>query len=347
MDFLNYMMNPDNIMENMNQTQTGAGAPPFHHGCPMMNTGFPMPPSCPRFGADKAQEAKEKATKAATPASDAAEQEKRSGFENFYENLTSSVANAVPLGTDANVMTTSIGIAAKEVEIEKEAASKETATTPEKIQPTAEVTKNAEEILREKLQEKLNEMERELEKDKKNRSSSPTISYTSEDSDEMNSRDRDWTVLDNEEAEGAAAVAVTAPGVDVPTHDTGAVPKESKLVEDKATLTDNSSSTSSMFSSAHGNGNEKEKAAEKEKTPPTEKSRGKPLTFEEMGRQLKAHIDEYRNLAIPVGPPAGTTQAPPLAPQTDVTPGHYPHPTPPQMRAPANPPPMKVYHPSK
>lgn len=192
MDYLNYMMNPDNILENLNRdhTQGGDGHPrQGHHGCPMMNAGFPMPPSCPRFGPDKAQEAKEKAAETSSAATAvAAEQEKRSGFENFYENLKPSVANAVPLGTDANVMTTSIGVAAKEVEVENQ-SSKETTTQmePEK-EPPKEVIKPVEVMLREKLQEKLEEMERELENDKKNRSTSPTISYTSEDSDEMNGR---------------------------------------------------------------------------------------------------------------------------------------------------------------
>lgn len=330
MDYLNYMMNPDNILENLNQAQT-AGGPPPRSGCPMMNSGFPMPPHCPRFGTDKAQEAKEKTTEVSSAASapPAAEQETRSGFESLYENLVreSHIPNAVPLGTDANVMTTSIGVAAKEVEIEK--GPKE--TSPEKSHE--DVTKPVEVSLREKLQEKLDEMERELENDKKNRSSSPTISYTSEDSDEMNGRDRDWTVLDNDEAEAGQ-------NVQEPTRDTGAIAKETKLVEDKSTLTENSSGTSSMFASANGNGDEKEAAKKDKKT--TENPRGKPLTFEEMGKQLKAHIDEYRNLAVPVGPPAD-----PSGLQAPITPGVYPHL--PTQATPTSVPNnnRRVFHPSK
>ncbi|XP_063699946.1 protein ref(2)P [Culicoides brevitarsis] len=302
MDYLNYMMNPDNIMENLHQA-SNATAPQAENqtrGCPAMNLGFPIPPSCPRFQPDKATEAKEKAgisPEAATAAD----------FESF---LKTSVANAVALGTDANSMTTSIGVAAKEVEVQKENPEKEAEKPAEKP---------AEENLLEKIHEKLREMEQDVEKERKNRSNSPTISYASEDSDEGNGENvRDWTVLDNEEpVEGASAV-----------ENTETTQKETKKVEDKATLTENSSSaSSSMFNSAHGNG-EEQKETEKPK---------KPLTFAEMGQQLKAHIDEYRNLAVPVGPPASTSTTPINPNATEFVPGQYPHP----YSAPK----PKVYHP--
>lgn len=344
MDCLNYMMNPDNIMENFNQDHSTDGNQKHGgaHPCPAMNRGY-QAPHCPNFKPDKAQEAKEKATE--TPSevktASAAEEEKRSGFENFYENLKPAVANAVPLGTDANIMTTSVGVAAKEVEAENKETQKKDSTE-------TEVSKPVEEVLREKLQQKLDEMERELDS-KKNRSSSPTISYTSEDSDEINGRkchqlivynvsfliliifigDREWTVLDNEEPEGAA-------GVSTPVRDLGAVPKENKQVEDKATLTENSSSGSSMFGSAHGGAAKEEEKEKPKKDAEEPKSddpkKGKPLTFEEMGKQLKAHIEEFQKLAVPIGPPASSARATPFAP------GIYPHPQPPQRR---------VYHPSK
>lgn len=88
-----------------------------------------------------------------------------------------------------------------------------------------------------------------------------------------------------------------------------------------------------MFSSVHGNGNGSNDAAKKD---PAEK-RGQPLSFEEMGKQLKAHIEEFQKLAVPVGPPAN-----PQVQQPTFMPGLYPHPNP----AAATPQP-KVYHPSK
>lgn len=146
--------------------------------------------------------------------------------------------------------------------------------------------------------------------------------------------------MDNEDTEGATGASEQVnQDVSTPVRDTGAVPKETKQVEDKATLTENSSSTSSMFSSAHGNGNESNSTTkqdgEKQKF---ELKRGQPLTFEEMGKQLKAHIEEFQKLAVPVGPPANPAVQPPQLPRFPE--GIYPHPAP-------APPQPRVYHPSK
>uniref|UniRef100_A0A336KG47 CSON006313 protein n=1 Tax=Culicoides sonorensis TaxID=179676 RepID=A0A336KG47_CULSO len=328
MDYLNYMMNPDNILENLNRDYTQPQD--ANDGCPVMNA-FKVPPttSANTNATDKAQEAKEQKQE-----ENAAEEQKRSGFENFCENLKPSVSNAVPLGTDANIMTTSIGVVAKEIEAENQ--DRQTILTEPVKENTKPPSKPVEEILREKLQEKLAQMERDLiENDSKNRSSSPTISYTSEDSDDMNNRE--WTVLDNEDMNEGASGA-SGEKTDINKENLGAVPKEPKQVEDKATLTENSSTGSSMYGSA--NADDIAKKISTASKPEDKKVVSAPLSFEEMGKQLKAHMEEFKKIAVPIGPPANPT--PVVTPMTStpvthpITPGRYPHPAPQ---------PPKVYHP--
>lgn len=279
MNMMNYMMNPDNIMENLDRDYTRDNPCPFFMP-PVVPQGNQTPEEKPKQASttpnipveeeqpntDKAQEAKEKIPQVA-------DEEKISGFESFYENLKPSVTNAVPLGVDANGMTTSVGVPAKEIEIQ---VNLDPVNIAEKIPVQTQTPERCDsEILREKLEEKISQMERDIGKKDdidgiNERSSSPTISYTSsEDSFEMNGRkylfffadptmfivfflfktgDKEWTVLDNDEEddeetqkedkedtlEGAAA------------RDMGAIPKQSK--QDKATSTD--SEASSMFGSA-------------------------------------------------------------------------------------------------
>lgn len=307
MDFLNYMMNPDNIMEHMPRDQWPASGEtneptPAAENLSATTTTTPASPEKPKL--EKAKEAKEVREKNANQPDTAQEAKERSnveaeqasiGLENICQPI---IANAVPLGVEANGIVTSVG--------------------PVKEVAPAEAVKQVEEkSLEQQLAEKLDQMEKKLEAEKKDRSTSPTISFaSSEESLSVKDNEKEWTVLDREDdddAEGATAL------------NTGAIPKEPK--QDKATSTDSeSSSTTGSFKSA--------KPAPEKKTPPPEQTTPTaappttiPMSFESLGRDLRAHIQQAAAQAQNI-------------PQMFLPPGQYPHQT-----AAAPPVPPRVHHP--
>lgn len=256
LDFLNYMMNPDNIMVPGGELATENEQP----AAPKAPAAAPAQKPT---STDKAQEAKEKSP------------------EEPLSFLQPNIATAVALGTDANSMTASVGVPAGEeiaAPIPKPTAPVETFLATEKS-------------IQEQLSEKLEQMEANL------RSRSPTISLASSDGDmSRDGGDNEWTVLVNDEEEGAIG---------------GAAAKESEK-QDKATSTDASSSMTSSFQSAGGK-KSPPLVAVPAVTPPKMAAApipDPPISFEQLGRDLRAHIEQQAsNISIP---------------QT-----RYPHPAPP------------------
>lgn len=296
LDFLNYMMNPDNIMEHMprDPADTEEGGSNEMRTEPMA-TKTTTEAVAPTTKPEQAKEAKEVTVKVDAKPDKAQEAKEKSDVEGEQatiglENLAKPIiANAVPLGVEANNSIAANVASDSEVTI---------------IAPLLEIKQLEEKSLEQQLAEKIEK----LEADMKSRISSSNISYASSQESIDSDPDKEWTVLENDGEEDKGATALN----------TGAIPKEPK--QDKATSTESeSSSMTSSFKSADKP--EKKSEQPKSEKKPTGSTPLNPISFENLGRELRAHIQQAAAQAQNI-------------PQVFLPPGHYPHPTAPQPAAP-------------